>query len=446
MPITLSSDQQLWQKIVAEDWNLELVKQRLKQPLTKYPGRPILYDARAIFEQGVLAAHGRNFTLRLAGRNILINQQQIFSLIPSTFKQLQKILGQAENDPAGAYLRAQIADYESLTNKRRYGFYAVYFDRAGEFSSLVQFPLLPVYKLSLVSSTGPLYRDHHYQRSWYDIRRQFNQTHILVAGASVAAAAAHALIRDSRLGALTISDPKGPNATNFNRTPYDVWDAASQESKAIAFARQVHAQDPTQILYLAPEGLTTDNFSQYLGSQTSGASVDLMVEAVDDIKQKVALLQMAKNAGLPIIQIADVGSKAILSINNPSDRACKRSLLLGVSDAKLDNVMAHDFMQAAIYFIGLENALSDEPGKFVKNKDQTPFTQTVPQMGSTALVAAGMAAEQALRFLLNRREQSDFRFKRLIVDKKNQTIKVQTRPTLKGQCLNCAYELLSRSK
>jgi hypothetical protein len=258
----------------------------------------------------------------------------------------------------------------------------------------------------------------------------------MVAGASVASVTAHALLRDARIGRLTIGDPKGPNTTNFNRTPYDVTDVTAEESKAISFARQVHAQDPTQIIYLAPQGFAAENLDQYLSPSSTYPAVDLLIEAIDNIEQKYAILHRAHQLGLPIVQLADIGSKAIVSFNSPAEAERGESVVLGVSDRKLSQVLKQDFLQAAVYFVGLENTCSDEIGQFLQTKQHTPFAQTGPQMGSTALVAAGMATEQALRYLLNRAQINDFQFKRLIVDKKNIWIKTQNYPSFPGLLLN----------
>lgn len=428
-----SADHLLWKKIIDEDWNLEEVRRRLKHPRTKYIGRPLLFSALEVFRQKILTRQddGR-FILNLPEGTQLIEAGQVLSVIDSTHQQLKKNLGTDKNDPVYQYLTKEFATYDHLTNKMRFGFFAFYFDCHNNFVHVVQFPNLPTYKLALVCSASALYRDQKYQQSWYQLRQRLNKSHVLVAGASVASTTAHALLRDSRLGALTIGDPKGPNATNFNRTAYDVGQVASGESKAICFVREVHAQDPTQIIYLEPTGFSKSNFSKYLAASKDYPAVDLVVEAIDDIFAKVEILKIAQKHQLPVVQIADVGSKAEVSFNNPQDAIKGKNLILGVSNKKLDQLLKKDFLAAAMYFVGLSNAVDDETGRFLKNKEGTPFTKVTPQMGSTSLVAAGMATEKIIRYLINRELNINFAYKRIIYDKKNDYLHAQEWSDLKG--------------
>jgi hypothetical protein len=251
-----------------------------------------------------------------------------------------------------------------------------------------------------------------------------------------------AVVRDGRIGAITIGDPKGPNATNFNRTSYDVWDVGSGESKAVCFARRVHGQDPTQLIYVAAEGFSEDNLSEYFYPDESVLPVSLVVEAIDDIEMKVRLLETARDWGFPVIQIADVGSKAMLTMNSPGDKVRRRSLFPGVADEELARLMKKDFMMAAANMSGWENVLHDEAGEFILKKTGTPFHGLTPQLGSTTQVAAGLVAEQGLRFLLNRNEAGEFVCRRLVLDKKNCRFKKYRVASVKGKVLGQVVKIL----
>lgn len=435
------TNKEIWLRILKQDWNLETVKKRFRHPRTFYPGRPQLFSAAEVFAQNILVKKGRSYLLTLDGVTQKIRADQVVSIVASTHQQLEKIFTHNPRDPVCQYLVKEFVSYRFAADKQNFGFYAFYFDAQNHFQQAVQFPNLPTYKLALLASGSALYRDTKYQKSWYEIRQLFNRSHILVAGASVASVTAHMILRDARPGYLTIGDPKSPNATNFNRTAYDVFDVARDESKAIAFARQVHAQDPTQIIYLEPTGFSIKNFQKYISKSANYPAVDLMIEAIDNIFHKIDLLKIAQKNSLPIIQLADVGSIAEINFNNPQDLQTGRNLFLGISNKKLEKLLQKNFLAAAIYLVGLENAFTDEAGLFLKNKSDSPFKNTTPQMGSTTLVAAGMATEKALRYLINKKEKQTFGCKRLLFDKKNDQLKIQEWTNLKAMFLSASLDL-----
>ncbi|MDR2369430.1 MAG: hypothetical protein LBD63_02275, partial [Mycoplasmataceae bacterium] len=239
-------------------------------------------------------------------------------------------------------------------------------------------------------------------------------------------------------------DPKKPNATNFNRTNYDVFDIAANESKAIAFARRIHRQDPTQIIYLEPHGFRPESFACHLDGDTHCPPVNLMIEAIDDIKGKVEILELAARQKIPIIQLADVGSKVQLNFNSPSDNETGKSVMFGVSKQKLRSLMNSDFTNAAAAFVGLDNAAFDEIGRFYLGKKNTPFGAVTPQLGSTAMAAAALATEKALRYLLDKQHSPRFPYRRLIIDKKNNFFKTQNYRRPLAIVLDYLFQLKSR--
>lgn len=428
-----STAEQLWQEIITTDWNLAVVQARQQDPATFYPGKPVLLSAQEIFALRLFDFSDAHLSTPVAGQNLTLDPRKFYSLVDSTHAKLQENLTD-DAGPVGQYLRAEFARYDSLVDKRQYGFYAFYFTRTGELEAIVQFPELPTYKLALCCSTSQLLQDEHYRRPWLENRQLFNRTHVLVAGASVASVTAENLIRDGRLGYLTIGDPKGPNATNLNRTAYDVLDIASGEPKAIGFARHIHRQDPTQILYLCPEGFNAQNLSNYC-FHPDRPRVDLVVEAIDSLQQKLEILQVIPQLQLPMVQISDVGSKAQLTFKNFDDAAQGQSMVFGLADDKLQALLKEDFIQVAAYFVGLENSLDDEIGKFIQGDKNTPFGNVTPQMGSTAAVAAGLASEKILRFLLDRGQQPYFAHRQIVIDKKHNTFKEFDEPSLKARLL-----------
>lgn len=407
---------QIWQNIIATDWNLDCIIKKMQDPLTFYENRPVILSAKKLKERKLLDFNGHKMAVKLNDKEIVIRKKQIVSIIDSTHAQLKKNLTEDLNDPVCQYLHAEWQRYDNLKDKNEFGFFVFYFDRVGNFESLVHFPELPIFKLALTCSGSQLYQDDNYQMSWYQTRSILNNVHVLVAGASVASLAASTLVRDGRIGYLSIGDPKGPNATNFNRTTYDCLDVAKAESKAIAFARQMHRQDPTQIIYLEKNGFNEENIFTFL---QKSKKVDLILEAVDNLAEKVKILKIAQRGKTPVIQIADIGSKAALSFNDLKNN----NLFFGLRNERLESLLKNDFLSAAAYLLGLDNAIDDELGRFLQGKINTPFGKATPQLGSTASVAAGMAAEKAIRFIINKEKKSSFDYRRVLYDKKNNKLR-----------------------
>lgn len=424
-----------WTKMCHEEWNLDWVREHFKDERSKYRGRAILVKLDELERQvdGYVVKNWEH-----PGQEFFLPEQKKFSCVESTLKQLHKNITRSADNPFFEYLQRQTALYERLNDSDAFGFYALYFDLTGEPLYLVQFPPLPLFKLSLYSSVGGLYRDKDYKLTWLELRQLLNKTHILVAGASVASATAFSLLGDLRPTYLSIGDPKPPNSTNFNRTAYNIHDVMVDESKAIAFARHVHAQDPTQILYLAPAGFTPADFPSLVGSRGLAPPPDLLIEAVDDIKVKVALLKFAQAARLPTIMVADVGSVAQNNFLSPSDLDRGLGVVLGLKNDQLDELMSLDFTMAAAMMTGLDDALHDEVGHFVKGDKNSPCGETVPQLGSTSQAAAAIATEAAIRYLIaaKLKQEQDFPWRRISFDKKRLKLKRLDRPTLLASVLN----------
>ncbi len=434
------ANSQIWQNIIATDWNLDCIIKKMQDPLTFYENRPVIVSAKELKEKKLLDFNGHKMAVKLNNKEIVIKKKQIASIIDSTHAQLKKNLTEDQNDPVCQYLQAEWQRYDNLKNKNEFGFFVFYFDRVGNFESVVHFPELPIFKLALTCSGSQLYQDDEYQMSWYQTRSILNNAHVLVAGASVASLAASTLVRDGRIGYLSIGDPKGPNATNFNRTAYDCLDVANGESKAIAFARQMHRQDPTQIIYLEKNGFNEENVNIFLSGSETRKKIDVVLEAIDNIQEKIRLLKIAQRNQIPLIQIADIGSKAALSFNDSKSK----SLVFGLNDNRLKKILENDFLLAAAYFLGLDNATDGELGRYLQGKKNTPFGQATPQLGSTASVAAGMCAEHVIRYLINTNSNKCFNHRRIIFDKKRIIALVQNYPSVKTLVIDLFLTLKKR--
>ena len=113
---------------------------------------------------------------------------------------------------------------------------------------------------------------------------------------------AEALAR-SGIGALDLIDNDTVSLTNLNRQILATQDTISQYKVDVA-AQRIHAIDPTiqirtyQVFYL-PETAHLFDFSQY----------DYVIDAIDTVTGKLALIAQAKAAGVPVSSCMGTGNK-----------------------------------------------------------------------------------------------------------------------------------------
>ena len=113
---------------------------------------------------------------------------------------------------------------------------------------------------------------------------------------------AEALVR-SGIGALDLIDNDTVSLTNLNRQILATHDTIGQYKVDVA-AQRIRAIDPTiqintyRVFYL-PENTHLFDFSQY----------DYVIDAIDTVTGKLALIAQAKAAGVPVISCMGTGNK-----------------------------------------------------------------------------------------------------------------------------------------
>lgn len=353
------------------------------------------------------------------------------NIIGQTFQKLIESLKDEEDDPINRYIHEEYALYRQ--NAQHYGVEVLFFDEVGEGGGrfrprvLVKLPAMPIWKLAITLSNGHLINNRKQTYDWYQTRLSiFNHQHITVAGASVASQAALFAIRLIKPYLLTLADPKGPNASNLNRTQYTLFDLLEdpdthrEVSKAIALARNIHGQDPFQLIHIYPEGITEENLDAFLFGEPDSEKglvtprTSVLIEAIDHFPTKRLLLEKARDSDIPTIQLADVGSRGINGFNSPGDKKRRVSLLYGLSDKEVAKAFSDPspeaFMQTAMLASGITNTLVEPVAfKFLKQQDGNPF-RSVPQTGEVAGASGVMAARNAARFVVEQYGDPTARF------------------------------------
>ena len=411
------TNDQIFNELLETSWNLQTILRRRNEQRTMYPGRCELIPAEDI-------------DIRSYG----LPEHRIYEVAGQTFKKLMESLCANEGDPAAAYVKNEYEKYTRLA--KNYGFYAMYFDKfenaAGDYppSMLIQFPDVGVWKLGLLSSNGNMIQNAACAQNWYETRRIFTKQHIAVAGASVASEAALRAVRLFRPDYVSLSDPKAPNVSNFNRTNYDVFDIlpgrnGEEISKAVALARKIHEQDPTQIINVFNDGLTDENITEFFGIEAAHTpKASALLEAIDNLPLKYKSLKLAKEHGIPSIQLADIGSKAVATFCSGRE---DEAVFFNLDDESAEKLICSQgaFALAAILMTGPSNAMSSpELHKWLTGQNNEPF-KSVPQLGTTAAAAGASAVESLARYLVESDSRRRFPQRRLIVDICSNTTVVQ---------------------
>ncbi|MDH6312934.1 hypothetical protein M2137_001719 [Parabacteroides sp. PFB2-10] len=458
---------QSWRETICDGgvWSLSRLFDERKHHRTFYPGRPVIMASTGWSDGRI----GR-FTDDATGREMIRLQDESgetyviaaalyrTNIVEQTFKKLIESLKDDGEDPVNRYIHEEYALYQQ--DARHYGLEVLFFDEVGEGDGhfrprvLIKLPSIPIWKLAITLSNGHLINNRKQTFDWYHIRLNiFNHQHITVAGASVASQAALYTTRLIKPFLLTLADPKGPNASNLNRTQYTLFDLLEdpdthqEVSKAIALARSIHGQDPFQLIHIYPEGITEENLEAFLLGESDKVGTtprtSLLIEAIDHFPTKRLLLEKARDWDIPTIQLADVGSRGINGFNSPGDKKRKIRLLYGLSDKEVAKAFAdpspETFMQTAMLASGITNTLAEPVAfKFLKQQDGNPF-RSVPQTGEVAGASGVMAARNAARFVVEQYEDPAARF-----DGRQQVFDVRTGKGIRRYRNSWINEILNR--
>ncbi|MBQ7026351.1 MAG: tRNA threonylcarbamoyladenosine dehydratase, partial [Peptococcaceae bacterium] len=119
--------------------------------------------------------------------------------------------------------------------------------------------------------------------------------HVLIAGVGgVGSFAAEALAR-AGVGTLTLLDNDVVDVTNLNRQIHAVQSTIGMP-KVMAMAERIHAINPDIVVHTIQAFLLNDNL-HVLGD----APYDYIIDAVDTVTAKLALVQYARERQIPVI-------------------------------------------------------------------------------------------------------------------------------------------------
>jgi tRNA threonylcarbamoyladenosine dehydratase len=228
----------------------------------------------------------------------------------------------------------------------------------------------------------------------------FRASHVVVVGiGGVGSWTAEALAR-SAIGELTLVDLDHIAESNVNRQIHALEDAFGQ-SKVVAMAQRIAAINPLCVVHAADEFASADNAARLV----SGA--DVVVDCIDQVRAKVALIVAARVAAVPVVSCGAAGGRS-----DPTRVRCGDLGLL-VGDPLLSKVRyrlrrEHGFPAASVARprFGVTGVYSDEPLRRPHEAEtRLAAGLACAGYGSSVAVTATMgfvAAAQALEILIAR--------------------------------------------
>lgn len=132
---------------------------------------------------------------------------------------------------------------------------------------------------------------------------RFRHAHVVVVGiGGVGSWAAEALAR-SGIGKITLIDLDDVCISNINRQLHALSDTVGQDKVAVMAARILHINPECEVVQVA-DFIASDNLSQLLSGD-----IDYVVDAIDSIKAKVALLAYCKRNKIKVISTGGAGGQ-----------------------------------------------------------------------------------------------------------------------------------------
>lgn len=179
------------------------------------------------------------------------------------------------------------------------------------------------------------------------------RAHVCVVGiGGVGSWVAESLAR-SGVGRLTLIDLDHVAESNINRQAHALDDTLGQ-AKVLAMAARIRAINPLCDLHLVEDFLDADNVAGLLGT------FDVVVDAIDNVRAKVAMAAHCRAAGLTLIMAGGAGGKTDPTRIRVADlSATEQDPLLAKVRAQLRK--AHGFPRDPRRKFGIEAVYSCEP-------------------------------------------------------------------------------------
>ncbi|MCT8859431.1 tRNA cyclic N6-threonylcarbamoyladenosine(37) synthase TcdA [Shewanella xiamenensis] len=137
---------------------------------------------------------------------------------------------------------------------------------------------------------------------------KFAASHVVVIGiGGVGTWAAEALAR-SGIGQITLIDLDDICVTNTNRQIHALTSTIG-DSKVAVMAKRIREINPDCQVNEVEDFITVDNLGDYLLGSHSGGNIDYVVDCIDAVKQKAALIAWCKRQKIKIVTVGGAGGQ-----------------------------------------------------------------------------------------------------------------------------------------
>jgi molybdopterin/thiamine biosynthesis adenylyltransferase len=383
-------------------------------------GKPIVYDAVEAISNKVFLWDKKNICGVRAQGGEIASVEQYFDVVPATMYGLDDRLTKNHLSPKTQdgtlrtdfdkefYYFASLEKHGSPFTQA-YGTYAWYPDK----KHVVRYAPAWWHEVSLVASSGLLYRDAARTLSWLEVRKKLSSLVVGVAGCSVGSSVIHAVMSDMRPKSIKIADKSRYKMENTNRVRigyHELLDPKNHDilaKKALTVAAQVYALDPYCNVYVYDEGIDSTSVEHFFDGDDFEPALDIIVDEVDDPFIKILLREEARKRKIPLVMVTDVGSIVQCDVVR-FDKNPHLSLTFGTHDADLyaarnacqtrpgDRDTFFSFVDALIG----QNYRQGELADSIAGRSERPSETLFAQLGSTVMVAGGVAAETIARIAL----------------------------------------------
>lgn len=137
---------------------------------------------------------------------------------------------------------------------------------------------------------------------------QFARSHVAVVGiGGVGTWVAESLAR-SGIGEITLIDLDDICVTNTNRQLHALQQTIG-ESKVEVMAERIRQINPDCRVHEVEDFITPNNLNDYFKGKQAGGSLDYVVDCIDAVKAKAALIAWCKRQKLPIVTVGGAGGQ-----------------------------------------------------------------------------------------------------------------------------------------
>lgn len=137
---------------------------------------------------------------------------------------------------------------------------------------------------------------------------KFAQSHVVVIGIGGVGTWVTESLARSGIGQISLIDLDDICVTNTNRQIHALKETIGQ-SKVEIMAQRIKAINPECVVNEIEDFITLDNLNEYLNSAKAGSDIDFVVDCIDVVKQKAALIAWCKRYKLPIVTVGGAGGQ-----------------------------------------------------------------------------------------------------------------------------------------